>query len=150
MSPPPQCVWMTQSLTEAVSILDARAPVAVVVDSRARPIGLLTKAAISREAARNPARWGRLRCLDLVDPWTLTLRPEDPLEEVWFHDRRRGPRPLPVFDDHHIVGLLYPESVLVSTPTSDRPSVQACEAVAHRAGSEGISPGLNPPGRLAS
>lgn len=121
MSVAPRSVWVTQSLPDAVSLFDHQNPAVVVVDLREKPVGVITKAAISHEAARNPGRWTRMRCAHLMAPLTCRLRAEDSLEEALAHYSGYGPRPLLVFDGDDLIGVLYPEYVLAATPASDRP-----------------------------
>lgn len=121
MSALPRTIWTTQSLTDAVSLFDHATPAAVVVDLAGRPVGLITKAAVAREAARRPTQWSRTRCAHLLEPMTTRLRPDDALEGVLAQYRDGGTRPLLVFNGSHPVGVLYPEYVLASTPASERP-----------------------------
>ncbi|MGJ9372078.1 CBS domain-containing protein [Nesterenkonia sp. CF4.4] len=121
MSAAPRSIWMTQSLPDAVSLFDHQNPAAVVVDLRGHPVGLITKAAVSREAGKNPDRWSSIRCAHLMEPLTSRLRPDDSIEGVLALYRDGGPRPLLVFNGDHPIGVLYPEYVLASTRASERP-----------------------------
>lgn len=120
MSVAPRRIWMTQSLPDAVSLFDHQNPAVVVVDLQNRPVGLITKAAISREATNSPDRWSKVRCAHLMEPLTNHLRPDDSIEGVLALYRDGGPRPLLVFNGDHPIGVLYPEYVLASTPASGR------------------------------
>lgn len=122
MSGAPRRVWTTQSLPDAVDLFDHQNPAVVVVDLRDHPVGLITKAAVSRTAAKQPDRWSTIRCAHLMEPLTSQLRPDDSLEGVLALYRDGGPRPLLVFNGDHPIGVLYPEYVLASTPASDRPA----------------------------
>ncbi|MBE1515165.1 CBS domain-containing protein [Nesterenkonia halotolerans] len=120
MSAVPRSVWMTQSLADAVSLFDHQTPAGLVVDLRDHPVGLITKAAVARVAARNPDRWSRIRCAHLMEPLTSWLHPDDSVQRALACYRDDGPRPLLVFNGDHPTGMLYPEYVLASTPASDR------------------------------
>lgn len=129
MSALPRTLWVSQSLSEAVGLFDYETPAVVVVDPQDHPVGLITKAAVSREAARHPSRWSSIPCAHLLETITAELRPDNSLEEVLAEYRARGTRALLVFNGADPISVLYPEYVLASTPSSDRPPPRSSHQV---------------------
>ncbi|MBE1514413.1 hypothetical protein [Nesterenkonia halotolerans] len=58
-----------------------------------------------------------------MEPLTHRLSPDDSIDGVFACYRDGGPRPLLVFNGDHLTGILYPEYVLASTTTEQRPPI---------------------------
>lgn len=116
MAPAPRRIWITQSAFDAANLLDHQNSAIVVVDLSGLPVGLVTQAAISREATHHPDRWSKVRCAHVMEALTCRLGPEDSIECVLAQYRDGGPRPLLVFSGDNPIGTLYPEDVLASSP----------------------------------